>query len=349
MINDVTARNPARRLRPLAVVLAAVAALGAAPAFADPAYVLTKTVPLGAPDRWDYAIFDSAGNRAYFAHGDRIDILDGRSGAVIGQVTGMPGGTHGVAFSAATGQGFTDDGEGAVAVAFDLKTLKVTHRVPADKDADAIVTDPVTGHVFVINGDSGTITVVDPATDTAVTTLRPGGKLEFAAADGTGVVYVSGAAKKELMKIDARTNTIVAHWSTPDCTSPHGLALDTNGSRAFMGCVNNTMMVIDTVTGKVVTELPIGAGSDAVAYDPTHRRVFSSNGRDGTITVYQQDSRDAYSPLEPVKTTISARTMTVDPSTGRLFVLAADTDPAGGGRPHIHPGSLKVLIFDAAR
>jgi len=39
--------------------------------------------------------------------------------------------------------------------------------------------------------------------------------------------------------------------------------------------------------------------------------------------------------------------MTLDPATGRLFVVAADTDPnPKGGRPVVRPGTTKVLMFD---
>ena len=65
----------------------------------------------------------------------------------------IAGGTHGSAISAATGQGFTDDGRNGLAIAYDLKTLKITKRIPADKDADAIAFDRASGHVFVIEGD----------------------------------------------------------------------------------------------------------------------------------------------------------------------------------------------------
>ena len=43
--------------------------------------------------------------------GDRLTVVDGRDGKVIGQVEGMPGGTHGIAISHAAGLGYTDDGE----------------------------------------------------------------------------------------------------------------------------------------------------------------------------------------------------------------------------------------------
>jgi DNA-binding beta-propeller fold protein YncE len=236
-------------------------------------------------------------------------------------------------------------------VAFDLKTLKVLKQIPADKDADAIARDPVTGRVFVMEGDPGAITVIDPKTDEAVASIKAGEKLEYAAADGEGFVYVAGEEKRDLLKIDARTNTIVARWATPDCESPHGLAVDAVGRRAFMGCINSVMMVVDTQSGRLVAKLPIGKGSDAIAWDAKRKRVFSPNGRDGTISVYQQVSPDRYDALDTVKTQVSARTMDLDPQTGRLFVAAAEAGPPAqpGGRPRPVPGTFKLLILDPVK
>ena len=52
------------------------------------------------------------------AHGDRVAVVDGHDGKVLGEVEGMPGGTHGIAVATAAGQGFTDDGKAGQAVAF---------------------------------------------------------------------------------------------------------------------------------------------------------------------------------------------------------------------------------------
>ena len=333
-----------------AAVLAGGAIAFSAPAQAAgaPAYALAKSLPLGAPDRWDYVVVDGLSGRVFVAHGDRVAVVDGGAGTLVGEVTGVAGGTHGTSLSAATGQGFTDDGRAGVAVVFNLKTLKVTRTIPADKDADAIVGDAATGHVFVIEGDPGAITVIDPKTDGVVATIKTGEKMEYGAADGHGVVYVAGNENRDLLRIDAHTNTVTARWPTPDCTSPHGLAYDAASRRLFMGCVNSKLMVVNATSGRVVTELTIGRGSDAVAFDPKRRRVFSSNGLDGTITVYQQRTPDTYEALAPVTTAVSGRTMDVDPATGRLFVAAAQTDPpaAPGGRPRTRPGTLSLLMFD---
>jgi len=342
-------------VRSFATALAALALATvplAASAAGQPRYKLVRTTPLGAPDRWDYLTFDPASHRVYVAHADRLTVIDGRSGAVLGEVTGIAGGTHGIGLSA--GKGYTDDGRAGVAVAFDPQTFRVLARVPAQPDADGITVEPKTGHVFVADGDSGKLTVIDPHTDKVVATVDGGGGLEFVVADGDGKIYVNGAEKREMVRIDARTNAVDARWPIPKCESPHGLAIDPATHRLFVSCVNKLLIVLNSQNGSVVATLPIGAGSDAVAFDPSHRRVFSSNG-DGTLTVISAMTPNSYAVLETLKTQVTGRTMTVDPQTGRLYLAAASIDTAapvptgvGGrpGRPPLKPGSLSLLIYD---
>jgi DNA-binding beta-propeller fold protein YncE len=320
-----------------------------------PEYQVTHTVALGAPDRWDYVVFDPSSKRVFVAHGDEVTVVDGRKGDVLGHIKGFPGGTHGIALVGAVGRGYTDDGQKGEAGAFDLSTLKVGKRVKAAEDADAMAFDEVSGHVFVINGDMGTITVIDPKEDKAVATITGGGKLEYAVPDGSGHLYVNGAGKKEVLSIDTRTNQVQARWPVPECTSPHGLAIDASTHRLFVSCVNNVLTVVNTDNGAVVAQLPIGSGTDAAAFDPKRKLIFSSNGRDGTLSIIQERDPQTFVSLGTVKTTVSARTMGIDPDTGRLYLAAADVEatPADatkpGGRPKIVPGSLKLLFLDPAR
>jgi YVTN family beta-propeller protein len=320
-----------------------------------PEYQVTHTVALGAPDRWDYVVFDPSSKRVFVAHGDEVTVVDGRKGDVLGHIKGFPGGTHGIALVGAVGRGYTDDGQKGEAGAFDLSTLKVGKRVKAAEDADAMAFDEVSGHVFVINGDMGTITVIDPKEDKAVATITVGGKLEYAVPDGSGHLYVNGAGKKEVLSIDTRTNQVQARWPVPECTSPHGLAIDASTHRLFVSCVNNVLTVVNTDNGAVVAQLPIGSGTDAAAFDPKRKLIFSSNGRDGTLSIIQERDPQTFVSLGTVKTTVSARTMGIDPDTGRLYLAAADVEatPADatkpGGRPKIVPGSLKLLFLDPAR
>jgi len=55
--------------------------------------------------------------------------------------------------------------------------------------------------------------------------------------------------------------------------------------------------------------------------------------------------------LKPIQTTISARTMGINPATGRLFLATAHTAPAAApdkktGRVPTQPGSLELLFLD---
>ena len=337
-------------MKPMIFALGALALLSTGRAGAQTeggaAYHQVAAIPLGSPERWDYVVSDAPSGRVFVAHGDRLSVVDGRTLKPIGDVMGITGGTHGSYAATASGLGFTDDGVAGKVVAFDLKTLAVKATLPAAPDADAIAGEG--DHVYVMDGDSGIITVVDARGPKVVATIKVGGSLEAAAMDGHGHLFVNGAERGEVLQIDTAANTVTARWPIADCKSPHGMAIDLQRQRLFTSCENGRLDVLDTQSGHEVASAPIGLGTDSAGFDPVHRRVFSSNGKDGTISVIQQVDADTYRPLEPVKTQLSARTMGVDATTGRLFVAAADVDPAGPttGRRRFLPGTLKLLVFD---
>lgn len=339
----------------LAAALLAASSPPAASAQEAPLYKIVKTILLGAPDRWDYVVFDPDSHRVYVAHATEVTVVDGTTGAIVGQIGDFPGGTHGIAIVPKSGVGYTDDGKGGLAASFDLKTLQVTKRIPAKPDADGVVYDPASGHVFVIDGDSGTLTVIDPATNDAIGTIDMGGGLEFGVADGKGKLYVNGAEKNELIRVETKTNTVDAHWPLPGCTSPHGIAIDPDTRRVFVSCANKTLVVVDGVTGKIVATFPIGGFTDFAVFDPVRKRAISING-EGNLSVFEEKDANTIVPLATVPTQPSARTAAIDPATGRLYVAAIEItkfEPATtpGGRPHIEvaPGSLKLLILDSVK
>ena len=333
---------------------------GAVPA-APAHYHLTRTVALGAPERWDYTVYDAPSHRVYVAHGDRLTVVDGRDGRIVGQVTGIPGGTHGIAISHAAGLGYTDDGQAGEGVAFSLKTLKVVRRLKAAPDADAVTIDPTSGHVFLVDGDPGLLTVIDPKSDRVVATVHVGSKMEYAVAGDNGKIYVNGVAKREIYRIDTTTNQVDATWPIPQCEAPHGLAVDTTTHRLFSSCENQRLVVVNFDTGATVATLPIGRGTDAAAFDPTRKLIFSSNGMDGTLTVIREVDANTFAPAGTVATALSARTMGIDPVSGRVFLAAADTTAqamaaaraarmAGKHGPSpFAAGSFKLLFFDPGK
>ena len=343
---------PLRRLLQSSAII--MAGLFAAQAMAAaPDYHIVKTVALGAPDRWDYVVFDPVLNRVYVSHSQTVTVVDATSGALVGQIDGITGTTHGIASVHALGKGYTDDGKAGIAVSFDLKTLKVINRIKAEPDADGIVYDPASGHVLVIDGDSGKVTVIDPKTDKVLATIDGGGGLEFGVSGENGKFYVDGAEKNEIVRMDTTTNTADAHWPMQGCTRPHGLAIDRAHMRLFASCSNKVMIVVDAANGTVLASLPIGDGTDFAEFDPGRDLAFSSN-RDGTLSIIAEKSPTNFVALPAVATEIGARTMALDSKSGRIFMVTADMDvnpdaaPTDRGRYSIKPGTVKLLFLDPA-
>lgn len=340
----------------LTASLLLASALAAGAATEAPSYHPGKSVALGSPERWDYTVYDKSTHRVFVAHGDKVAVVDPESGKLLGNVEGISGGTHGVVV--VDGKGYTDDGEAGQVVVFDPKTLKVIKRIKAHDDADWIAHDPVSNHIFVVEGDSKAIDVIDPKSDQVIATIHTGEGLETALPGGDGKLYVNGSEKKELLRVDIATNKIDARWPTPNCTSPHGLAIDTETHRLFVSCVNKVMTVVNAESGAVIATLPIGQGTDSAAFDPKRKLAFSSNGGDGTISVIREVNPQTFVAAGEIKSQVTGRTMGIDPDTGRLYVAAADIDPNAPvppgkdgrpGRPKPLPGTLKLLTFDPAQ
>ncbi|MHC5861887.1 hypothetical protein [uncultured Nostoc sp.] len=97
--------------------------------------------------------------------------------------------------------------------------------------------------------------------------------------------------------------------------------------------------------------LPIGKGTDAIAYDPMTGLAFSSNGS-GSLTVVHEDSPDKFSIVKSVVTEPGARTMALDLKTHQLYLatakFSATSTPVPGqvrSRPSIIPGTFVILVL----
>jgi DNA-binding beta-propeller fold protein YncE len=204
----------------------------------------------------------------------------------------------------------------------------------------------------VIDGDSGKLTVIDPKTDEVVATIDGGVGLEFGNSGNNGKFYVDGAEKSEIVRVDTAKNVADAHWPMPTCVRPHGLAIDRVHHRLFATCSNKVMVVMNADNGAVIATLPIGQGSDFAAFDPERGLAFSSN-RDGTLSVIAEVSPDNFVALSAIPTQLGARTMAIDPKSGRIYLVTAEMtineSAASADARHrysIKPDSVRLLFLD---
>ncbi|HUE42326.1 MAG TPA: hypothetical protein VMP12_02130 [Candidatus Sulfotelmatobacter sp.] len=319
-------------------------------------YHLLKKYSFGAAEGstreyFDYVTVDSAARRVYLSHGTEVKVLDADTGALVGNITGLKQ-DHGVAIASEFGRGFISDGAQGKVIIFDLKTLKVTGEANADKDADCVIYDPSSKHIFVMDGDPHNSTVIDAKSGSVVGKIDLGGGPEFAVADGKGTVYINLEDKSELVAVDSASLKIKSRWPLAPAGAPTALAMDVPHHRLFSAGRNPQMMVVlDSDSGKVIQSFPISAGVDAAAYDSETGMIFVST-REGMVHVFHEDSPDKFSEAETIKTEYGAKTMGLDTKTHNLFLDTADFGEAPAptaDRPHPQrsaiQGTFHVLVY----
>lgn len=326
--------------------------LVAAPTLSAQTYTITHTYNLGGDGGWDYVIPDAPNHRLFIARQTRVMVVDMNDGHLIGEISGIKG-AHGTAIVSDIGRGFATSGNDSSILMFDAKSLKPLLKIHAAEDADAIIYDPASKHVFSFNGDAGTSTVVDPRRGTVITNIALGGKPEYGQSARDGKVYVNLEDSSQIAEIDTKTNTVTRHWSLAPCESPASLAIDTRNQRLFSGCHNGLLAVSDYKNGKVVATVPIGQGVDGGGWDPVRREAYTSNGGDGTLTVIHQDSPNKYHVVENLPTAPRARNMGIDPATHRIYLPSAQFGPVPEStatnprrRPPMLPGTFSVIVVE---
>ena len=313
------------------LLLFVCAALLVANAPAATNYQLLKKVPVAGAGGWDYVIVDADARRVYVSHATQVDILDADSLALVATIPNTPG-VHGIAIVPEFNRGYISCGKSDSVIAFDLKTLKPLGETKVGKKPDAIIYEPLTKRVYVMNGESDSISVLNAADGALAGTIPLGGGPEYAVSDGKGNLYVNLEESAETLHIDVQTMKVKDRYKLAPCGTPTAISMDVPNNRLFVGCRSHHFAVLNSETGKVITTLPIGDKVDAGAWDPAAKLVFLSTG-DGKVSIFHQDSPDTYSVAQVITTKAGGKTMGYDPKTGHIFVPTADN------------GAMTVLVF----
>jgi hypothetical protein len=331
--------------KPLTLLLLAVSF----PALAQTNWNVVKTLPIGGQGSWDYLTVDPATHRLFVPRSTHTLVIDADSGKTLGDIPGQKT-AHGVAIVPEVNRGFITDGggDGAIII-FDLKTYATLGKIAAQPDADGIIYDPSIGRVLAVSGDKGVLMSfkpdIDPVNGKIDTPIALGGAPEFFASDGKGKLYINLEDKNEIAVVDFKAGKVVARWPVAPGGSPVGMAIDTKTRRLFIGCRKpQKLIVMSADTGKVLSDLPIGAGVDATKVDGG--QAFASC-RDGSLAVASETSPGKFEIVQTVKTPQGARTMGIDPTTHKIYLPTAEFEepkPGATGRPAMKPGTFMIVV-----
>jgi DNA-binding beta-propeller fold protein YncE len=335
-------------------LLAAALLTAAGAAGADPAsfYRLEHSFALnGAKPGWDYLAFDPS--RPYLYIGRRKDgvtVLDVDTGKIVAVIENSQD-ANAIALVPEFDRGYTGNEDGSTTI-FQLSTLKTIERVKFGEDADAGFYEPVTKQMVFTQGDSKALAFLDAKTGKVLGKVATiSGKLDATVADGTGLLFTAERDRNALLRTDAKSRKIVGEWKTEGCEQPTSLAFDSARRRLFVGCRGKApvLLVMDAADGHAVASFAIGRGNDGVIYDPDSRRIFTSNGVEGNLVIFEQLDADHYRLEEAVTTRPSARTMAEDPRGKKLYLVTAEgaVDPAKPVNKGVSPFYPNVYFDDS--
>jgi len=309
-------------------------------------YQLLKTIPVGGDGGWDYLSVDSVAQRLYVSHSTKVVVIDLAKDAVCGEITNTPG-VHGIALAPELNRGLVTCGRENKAALVDLKTLAIISKTDTGANPDGMLYEPSQQEFYSFNGKGESATVIAAQSGQVVATIPLGGKPEFAQTDvAAGVVFNNLEDKNEVVVIDTKTHTVKKHWPIAPGEEASGMAFDGKNQRLFLGCGNKMMVMLDSASGKVLANVPIGDGVDANAFDPATQLAFASCS-DGTVTIAHEDSPNKLTIVQTLPTQRGSRTMALDPATHKIYLAAADFQKAAPGerRPKSVPGSFKILVY----
>lgn len=308
-------------------------ALLPSPGHAEGFYHLGSAVTLpGKAPGWDYLTYDAAQSHLFIGRRhDGVTVFDVATHKVVATVAGTEGANKAILVPRLD-RGFSVNADGT-STEFTLSSLKTIRHIRFGQSADAGSYEPVTGQLFFTMGDSRKVAFVDACSGKLVATLPlSSGNIEASAPDGQGNIFVAERDRDEVVRIDARTHSVTASWSTLPCRQPVGLDYDAGRQRIFVGCRSDRplLAVLNAASGALVTTLPIGRGNDGVVYDPATHRIYTANGIDANLVVIKQTGANGYVLDQAITTRPMARTLALDAARDRVYLVAAEggVDPA---------------------
>jgi YVTN family beta-propeller protein len=159
-----------------------------------PQLVSTINVP-GKAGRWDLMQIDPKARRLYLANtsNESFDVMDLTNQSFLAQIKGLPSkldaqntwhGANGLDIAPELGKAWVaDEVDNAVHI-YDTNSLTQGAVVPTDQEgSDSVAYDPIDKKVFVSNGDSQSIVVLDPVSNKIMDKIELPGSPELAAWD----------------------------------------------------------------------------------------------------------------------------------------------------------------------
>jgi DNA-binding beta-propeller fold protein YncE len=283
---------------------------------------LIQTIPLpGVTGRFDHFAVDAKGHRLFVAAlgNNTLEILDTAAGQRLKSIAGLHKPT-GVLYLARSNQIAVANGDNGTFKLYDGSSYELLKSLDGLDDADNVRFDAKAGTIYLGYG-SGALAVLDAATMNLTGSIKLPAHPESLQLETQGPrIFVNVPDARQIAVIDRQKQSIIATWPMREFQANFPMALDEANHRLFVGCRKPArLVVLDTRTGKPVTDIAISGDTDDLFYDAARKRLYLSCG-EGFLDVIAQRDADHYERIEQVATASGARTSFYSPALDRLWL-----------------------------
>src|SRR5579864_205634 len=303
-----------------------------------PPLKLIQKIPLpNVKGRIDHMDVDVGGRRLFVAglENGTLEVVDLKAGKWARSVPGLKA-PQGIAYIPSLNKVFVANENDDTLKVFRGDTLDLLNTIRLDLGANRVTYDPRGKKLYVGYGgasakkDHGELGVIDAANNKHIGDIQLGVRPAEILIDKSGqTLFVFDSIGGKIQVIDARKNRVLSAWPVSGQRPGDG-ALDEATHRLFIGTrTPPAMIVMDSMSGKEVANLPTVEGMDGVYFDATRKRVYVSGGRGfdvGSVFVYQQHDADRYTQIGRIPTRPGAGTSFWSPELNRYYVVAPASD-----------------------
>ena len=198
-----------------------------------------------------------------------------------------------------------------------LRAQSITSTLAVGANPRVAVLNPVTNLVYVPNNSSGTVSVIDGATNTVTQTITVGsGPFSIAVNPGTNTVYVTNSNSNTVSVINGATNAVTATVAVG--SHPQAIAVNPATNTIYVANYSGvSVSVMNGSTNAVTSTVGVGAGPIGIGINPVSNTVYVANFTAGTVSVINGST-------ETVTTSVTAGTkpshVAINPVTNTAYV-----------------------------
>ena len=349
MSSRLSGARPAESCRKLWLsVLVLAAAGGSSAVLAQGSAPLKPEASIALPGftgDFDHFAIDEKGGRLFLAGEDHktVEIFDVKTNRSLKSIIGF-GAPHAIFYLPESDRILVTDGDKGVLKILSGKDYSEIAHVDGLAGVDSARLDAFTQTLYVVAGgkdvplDHSFIVAIDLNKLAKIAELRiESNHVEgIALENSSSRLFANITDKHAVAVIDRKSMKEIARWPIGSQADNSPIAYDEPHRRLLIVCRKpGTLLVMDSDTGKVVSQSPGPERSDDIAFDPASGRIYVPGG-DGRIFVFKQDSADRYELLAKVTSELGAKTCLLVPSLGRFYAAVSPGETKALG---------KVLIY----